>query len=210
MQFDDVLRKAVDAGVEVAPQRPCGGHVGARRTAEPEVDAAGMQGGERPELLGDHQRRVVGQHDAARADADRRGSRRDMGDDHRGRRAGDARHVVMLGEPVALVAEALGVAGEVERVPERLRDIAAFGDRRQVENGKRSHGSCLAKWPVMQDAYRSTAVRSQLTDAAPRAEHPCGSRSRFGFLGAYACAWAPSTASLPAVSRRTIGATLVP
>ena len=62
-----------------------------------------------------------------------------MGDDHRGRRAGDAAHVVMLGEPVAEIAEALGVAGEVERVPERLRDVAAFGDRREVENGKRNH-----------------------------------------------------------------------
>ena len=68
------------------------------------------------------------------------GARRDMGDDDRGGGAGDARHVVVLGEPVAVEAEALGMAGEIERVGERLAGGATGDDRRQVENGKRDHG----------------------------------------------------------------------
>src|SRR3954468_7528368 len=40
------------------------------------------------------------------------------GDPARRRGAGHAGEVVMLGQPVALVAPSLGVAGEVERVPQ--------------------------------------------------------------------------------------------
>jgi hypothetical protein len=43
---------------------------------------------------------------------------------------------VVFGEPVALVAERLGAARQVDRVVERLRGAAAFDDRRQVEYGK--------------------------------------------------------------------------
>ena len=42
------------------------------RAADPEVDAPGVQRLEHPELLGDHERHVVGQHHAAGADPDRR------------------------------------------------------------------------------------------------------------------------------------------
>ena len=44
----------------------------------PEIDAAGKQRLERAELLGDLQRRVVGQHDPAGADADARGAAADV------------------------------------------------------------------------------------------------------------------------------------
>ena len=90
--------------------------VGAGRAAEAEVDAAGIERLERAELLGDHERRVVRQHDPARADADRRRAGGDVRDHDRGRGAGDAGHVVVLGEPEAPVAEPLGVLGQVERV----------------------------------------------------------------------------------------------
>ena len=83
-----------------------GALVGAGRAAEPEIDPAGVQRLQRAELLGDHQRRVVGQHDAAGADADRRRAPGHVADRHRGRRAGDAGHVVVLGQPVADVAPA--------------------------------------------------------------------------------------------------------
>jgi hypothetical protein len=49
-----------------------GGAVGARGAAQAQVDASGVQRGQGAELLGHHQRRVVGQHHAARADADGR------------------------------------------------------------------------------------------------------------------------------------------
>lgn len=73
-----------------------------------------MQGIKRAELLGDDQRRMVGQHDAAGADAYRPGAAGDMGDDDGGGGTGDARHVVMLGQPVSLVSQPLGMAGEIE------------------------------------------------------------------------------------------------
>ena len=45
------------------PAQGSGGHrVGAGRPADAEVDAAGMERLEHPELLGHHQRRMVGQH----------------------------------------------------------------------------------------------------------------------------------------------------
>ena len=49
----------------------------------------GKQRLERAELLGDHERRVVRQHDPAGADADRLGAAGDVGDHDRGRGAGD-------------------------------------------------------------------------------------------------------------------------
>ena len=56
--------------VEVPAQRAHGQSVGARGAAEAEVDAIGVQRGQGAELLGDNQRRMVGQHHAARADTD--------------------------------------------------------------------------------------------------------------------------------------------
>jgi hypothetical protein len=55
-----------------------------------------MQRLERPELLGDHDRRVIRQHDPAGADADRARTRSDVRDHDGGRRTGDADRVVVL------------------------------------------------------------------------------------------------------------------
>ena len=140
-QLHDILREGVDVALKRAAQGAGRGLIRARRAAQAQVDAAGMKGVQRAELLGDDQGRVVGQHDAAGADADGLGRRRHRADDDRGRGAGDARHVVVLGQPEALVAEALGVAGQVEGVGQRLRDVGALGHRGEVENGKRDHPS---------------------------------------------------------------------
>jgi len=102
-QFDDVVRKRVRT-VVVAAQRARRRLIRARSAADAEVDASRIQRCERAELLGDLQRRIVRQHDAAGADADRRRAAGDVADQHRRRRARDAGHVVMLGEPVARVA----------------------------------------------------------------------------------------------------------
>ena len=96
----------------------------------------GIERLERAELLRDHERRVVRQHDPAGTDADRRGARGEVADDDGRRGARDARHVVVLGDPVARVAEPLGVAGEVEAVAERVAGRRAERDRREVEDGK--------------------------------------------------------------------------
>ena len=59
-QLDDVVGKAVRTEVLGSAQRGCRDRIGAGRPSESEIDAAGMQRLERPELLGDHERRVVG------------------------------------------------------------------------------------------------------------------------------------------------------
>ena len=148
-QLQHVLREVVDVAGEGAAQRPRGALVGARRAAEAEIDAAGIERLQGAELLGDDQRRVVGQHDAAGADADGRRAGGDMADHHRGRGAGDAGHVVVLGQPVAAVAQALGMPGEVEGVAQGLAGVAALDDRREVEDGEGDHpGNIAARAPA--------------------------------------------------------------
>ena len=91
--------------------------------------------------LGDLQRRVVRQHHAAGADAQVLGRRRDLPDHDVGRRARDVRHVVMLGDPVAGVAQPVGEAGEIDAVAQRLRAGVAVvtGERSRTERGVMAH-----------------------------------------------------------------------
>jgi hypothetical protein len=62
LQLEHVARELLGRG-QRATQRAHRQLVGAGRPAEPEIDPAGVQPRQRPELLGDDQRRVVGQHD---------------------------------------------------------------------------------------------------------------------------------------------------
>jgi hypothetical protein len=66
------------------------------------------------------QRHMVWQHDAAGPDANPLRHVRDVPDHHFRRRACDQRRVVMLGEPVARVAEFVGEPREVERIAQRV------------------------------------------------------------------------------------------
>ena len=154
-QLDDILGKLV-AAEEGSAHRPGGDLVRPGGAAEAQLDPSGMQRGEGAELFGDHQRGVVRQHDAAGADADAGRAGGDMGERHRGRRAGDAGQVVMLGHPVAPVAEPLDMAREVERIAQRLAGVAAFGDRGEIENGEWDHLMTIAPDGVK----RKAALRS--------------------------------------------------
>ena len=91
-----------------AAQRHRGDGVGAGRAADAEVDAAGRRGLQQRELLGDRQRRVVGQHHPARTEPQLLGLRGEVGDHHRRAGRGDGGHVVVLGHPVAGVAQLVG------------------------------------------------------------------------------------------------------
>ena len=77
---------------------------------------------------------MVGQHDAARAHPDMAGAASHMPDEDRGGRAGNARHAVVLGQPVALVAPLFGVLGQAQGVAKGLRGIAALQDGGEIEN----------------------------------------------------------------------------
>jgi hypothetical protein len=56
---------------------------------------------------------MVGQHDAAGADADRRGAVGDVADQHRRGGTGNAGHVVVFGQPEAPIAKTFRVLRQV-------------------------------------------------------------------------------------------------
>ncbi len=139
LELEHVLREGV-GGARVAPQRPQRVLVGARGAPHAEVDAAGVQGLQRPELLGDRQRRVVRQHDPARAEPDPFGVGGDVGDEHGRGRRGDRVDVVVLGVPDPAVAELLGPLGEPHaRLQARPHGLAAT-DPGEVEDRQRQGG----------------------------------------------------------------------
>ena len=139
LQLLHVARKIFCAGHEIPPE--CAGSelVRSRRTAETQIDPVAIQRGQRSELLGDHERRVIRQHDAAGPDANRARAIRHVSDDDGSGRACDPAHSVMLGEPESQIAELLGVPGENTRIAERLRGRGPLGDRGEVEDGEWGH-----------------------------------------------------------------------
>ena len=145
-QFMQPLEKIVAlAAIEPAAQRIGGGAVGAGRAAETEIDAAGKQRLQHLEALGHHQRRMVRQHHAAGADPDAAGHRGDLPDHEVGRRARHRGEVVMFGQPVAGIAERIGVARQIDAVAQRRGGLGAGGDDGEVEDGERNHGAKLVR-----------------------------------------------------------------
>src|SRR3954447_8313720 len=109
----DVLWKIITRR-RVAPEglRRC--LVRTRRATECEIDAARVERLQRAELLGDDERRMVREHDAARSDPNRLRSGTDVRDDHGRCRARDAPDRMVLGDPEAAVAPGFRVPGKVE------------------------------------------------------------------------------------------------
>ncbi len=105
-----------------------------------------------------------------------------MRDQYRGGGAGDARHIMVLGQPVSTIAPILRVAGEIERVTERLGRVAAQGYRGGVEygegyhevyimrlqrSGKREFGGCLSRaCDVTLDIDRDSELSASDSDSA--------------------------------------------
>ena len=136
------------------------------RPAQTEVDAPGSERLERRELLRDHERRVVRQHDAARSEADPRGAGSSGRGQYRRRRRGDRRHVVVLGEPVPPVPQPVGGVDDGEGCRDRLRARLTGAHRNEVENGQGEGGPagvCSVHHgmqpPAMSSAFRGRAFR---------------------------------------------------
>src|SRR5690606_13981099 len=91
---------------------------------------------------------MVGEHDAARADADAFRSRRNMADQHRRCRARDSRHPVMFREPVAPVTPAFAMLREIQGVAKGRGGVAAFRDRCEVKYRKGNHSSPGGLWEL--------------------------------------------------------------
>ena len=84
-----------------------------RCAPESEIDPPRIKRGKGAELLRDHERRVVREHDPAGADADAFSASSDVTDQDRGRGARDPRHVVMFRHPEAVETERFCVLGEI-------------------------------------------------------------------------------------------------
>ena len=109
--------------------------IAAGRTAESEIDAARVKRFERAELLGNHQRCMIWKHDPAGADPNFFSLTADIGDDDRGGRTGNTGQIMMLGQPITMVAPLFRVSGKISTIPECERCVTAFNNRAQIENG---------------------------------------------------------------------------
>ncbi len=140
----EVTREALDALVRMAAERRGGRRIGAGCPPDAEVDAARMERLEQCELFRDAERRMVGQHDTARAHPDPLGRGGDVGGEHAGCRRGDGGHVVVFGHPEAPEAEPVGVPGEPGGVRQREARGGAGADDGQVEHGQRHHAATVS------------------------------------------------------------------
>ena len=115
-------------------QGPRGDLIGARRPADPEIDPPWVCRLEEGELLGHHQRRVVGEHHPAGSDPDLFGRRRNHRHEQRwvGRR--DRRHVVVLREPVAVESELVSHAGQTAGGDESVSRALVASDGHEVKD----------------------------------------------------------------------------
>ena len=82
---------------------------------------------------------MVGQHDASRTHAHGLRGAGNMSDEDTGRRTADAAHVVMLGQPVAVVPQLFRATGLVAHQSEGLRRITTLPDRGKIKNGEGNH-----------------------------------------------------------------------
>ena len=136
----EVVRQGVGA---VALERVRGHRVGPGRAADPEVDPPREEAGEDAEALRHLERAVVREHDAAAADPDPAGRRGDRADQDLRRRPGDEPSPMVLGDPVAVVAEPVGQPRQVDRVAQRLRRGRSLRDRGLVEDAEAQAGGHL-------------------------------------------------------------------
>ena len=108
-------------------QRGGGQPVAARRATNSEIDPAGIEGVEYPELLGYLEGGVVvAQHYAAAADANRVRVGRDLAYEYLRTRASEGCRVVVLGDPVPAVPEIFRALGELYGLPERVRGMSSL------------------------------------------------------------------------------------
>ncbi len=163
LEGKELGEERVDLGLVAAAERGRGDRIGAGRAPEPVIDPARVERLEATEDLDDRERRVVRDHDPAGADADALGRGGDGGDEHLRRGRGDARHVVMLGDPVALEAEAIGGARELDRAADGLarRHVRADGTKIEHRESKCGHAPSLGRVTRPGKACRAAPARAR-------------------------------------------------
>jgi hypothetical protein len=148
-QLGELLREVVGALVQPvgAAQGGGGRAVGPGRPPEPQVDPPGSHGLQRAELLGDHERRVVGQHHPARPEPDPLRVRGQVREDHGGRGGGHTRHGVVLGHPVPVEPARLGELRQVHAGPQGVGRGPPGPHRHQVQYGEGHGGGAVCRAP---------------------------------------------------------------
>ena len=107
-----LLGETVGGRILAVGQRLRGQHVAAGRTAQAEVDASGEQGLQHAEHFCHLERAVVEQY-AAAADADARGRARHAREQYLRTGIGERSYRMVLGEPVAVIAQRVGTLAPV-------------------------------------------------------------------------------------------------
>ena len=149
------------------------------RAADAEVDALRVEAAQDAEHLGDLERAVVRQHHPAAPDADALGGVGDRADQDLRRRARERRSAVVLGDPVAVVAERLDVAAEVDAPLKRLRGRRALGDRGLVEDAEAHSAETRGGGPgAAPSCRRQCSSRRSACRASARPPRRCGNRPR--------------------------------
>ena len=158
------------------PPAQCGGRtlVGARGPPQPQIDPAGVEGGQGTDLLGDNERGVVGQHDPAGGDAQALGGGQDLPHEDDGRRGQVGGGAVMLGQPVALVAGGVGGTSEGDHVGEGVGAAASGADGDHVHDGQDGYG------PPFGLTHTGTLTRADHPEAGPQARVPRRARNSAG------------------------------
>jgi hypothetical protein len=132
-QFLHLLGKHVGSiGVRIESEG--GQPVGPWSASHAEIDSPRRDRFEHSELLGNLERRVVRQHDARAADTNARRRRRDGRHQYLGGRSHNAVIVVMLRNPVAVVAERFAMPRERETVAIATSWARSFCRGRLIEN----------------------------------------------------------------------------
>src|SRR5436309_13398923 len=105
-QLRQLLREVVGSGSStVALERENRHRIGSRGAANSRIDPPGEESGQDRERLRDLERTVVRKHHPAAADAQGTGGGGNRPDQRLGTGTGEHRPAMMLGDPVAVVAE---------------------------------------------------------------------------------------------------------
>ena len=110
--------------------------VAAGSAAHAQVNPAGIEGVQHTEVFGHLEGAVMGEHDAAAADADGVGVGGHLTDQHFRAGAGEVGQVVVLRKPVAAVAQALHGHGQLDGLPQGVAGGAAGPHGRLVNNAE--------------------------------------------------------------------------
>ena len=132
----------------------------AGRAADAEVDAAGIERFQHAEGLGDAKRAVVGSSTPPVPDAQALRLRAQARQQHFGAGIGERGDGMVLGEPVAVIAELVGAPRERERLLDRPPRAEAADHRRLIEHREthRQHAKCVAGATTLRNAMRRRGI----------------------------------------------------